>query len=373
MSGEWGRSSFTVDASGSGHTAQNVINAFTSFLTQLGWQVPGWSSNTLDRYFIRSDSGSSDVWDFNGDGPTQRCGIRITYESGNSRFRFQPFLQNSGATGDQITVQNDGSFTVTWDTTAPNMYVVIGGEFGISVECGKSGNPSNLGLGFIGTQLAIPEFNGVRNATRLWTTQGFGVNLGAALNVFYANSYWPNNDGSSHPYTMTNFARFARGSSSAAVQTMSNNTAAGLSNRMFRLGAAGRPDWTSNAVGNTGVMKCSLGVPWSPTAGKYAVSGLTIDQFLQGSATNGAAFFINSAAGQINGASMTTYQTTIDDFRELRQVKKFAAVDYQILPWTTIQDPVTGVYYRAQRYNDQGGRYGNIAVEWPSTVITVTL
>jgi hypothetical protein len=364
MAGEWSRSTFTVDAVGLGHTAQNVINGFTSFLTQTGWAVASWSTNSLDRHFVRSDHGSSTVWHYTGDGaPTRRCGIRIRYVAASTRFEITCFVENSVQTALQYETPAGQTAFISWDVTAPNNFLLIGGEDGLYWETGRDGNPNNLGHGFVGTHRNIPEFYSARASADKWLSQGFIVDLIGQLKISSNRSF--NNfilpEAGNRVFTTCLAPTLARGSSNSTTQTPTTNPSLYLSNRMVWFGGV---RYTSTGVDIQQVL-ATFAVPYSPINGRYVVSPLIAvniaDNYLQ---------------VRHNGTSLSTEAPNQDfrftDPRNIRQVKRFAAVDFTLLGFSNIQDAVSGVTYRVAKFPD-GGRSTNAGVEWPTTVITTSV
>jgi hypothetical protein len=362
MANEWVRSTFSVDATGSGHTPQNVINGFTSFLTQCGWAVPAWSTNSLDRYFTRTDFATSTVWNYNGDGPTQKCGIRIYYNSASSRFEIYCFIENTAGNGSQKVTTAAHVIYVTWDATAPNNWLVIGGEHGLYAEVGRDGNPNNLGHFFIGTHVGIPEFYSVRSSADQWNSQGFCFDLMGQLKAS-ADRGWVfvTNDGTSRCFTAYLRPYLCRGSSNLATASPADDPRYGLSHRMNQFSCRG--DAASNNSSNAQLVLETLGMAFSPINGKYVVSPLVL-RF-----DHGATYCGNYGIGATTSTAAASYGPAIIDVRCYRQVKRFAAVDYTLLGFSNIQDAVTSTIYRVGKYTD-GGRTGTIGVEWPSTIVT---
>ncbi len=275
MANEWVRSSFAVDATGSGHTAQNVINGITSFLTQCGWAVASWSSNSLDRYFVRTDHATSDVWWYNGDGPTQKCGIRVLYNSGSSRFEIYCFVENTGGSASQKSTNAAQAIYVTWDTTAPNNYLLIGGEHGIYLEAGRDGNPNNLGHAFIGTHVTVPEFYTVRTSADKWNSQGFCFDLVGQFKVSVDRGYvFVTNDGTNRCFTAYLAPYLCRGSSNLATAAVADDPRYAITHRMNQFSHRGDCH-TSNPT-NAHHMFETLGMAFSPINGKYVVSPLML-------------------------------------------------------------------------------------------------
>ncbi len=370
MANEWARSTFTVDASGSGHTPQNVVNGFTSFLTQTGWVVPAWSTDSLDRYFVRSDHATSDVWWYNGDGTTQKCGIRIRYVAGNSRFEISCFVENTSVTGSQVTTRTAHVAFLTWDSTAPNNFLVIGGEHGLYWEDGRDGSPINLGHGFVGTQLPIPEFYDPRTSAQKWISQGFVCDLVGSLKCSDDRSFaFVVPDGTSRCFTARLTAAFARGSYSAVASSPVNDLSLGLSNRAAWFG---HMPYSAN-VGTQPYFLYTLAVPWSPVNGRYSVSGLLcVNQLNITTSDSAHPSSVTNGAGVSSPTATPNRMCTFDPRTYLKQVRRFGAADYTLLGFSNVQDSVTSVVYRIAKFADNG-RATNAAVEWPATVVTSTI
>ena len=363
MANEWSRSSFSVDAVGQGHTPQNVINGLTSFLTQAGWSVPAWSTNSLDRYFVRTDHATSDVWWFNGDGPTQKCGIRINYNAGSSRFEIRCFLENTGATGVQRWTLDAQAAYITWDGTAPNNWLVIGGEDGLFWETGRDGNPVNLGHGFVATHRLIPEFYCPRPGTAKWFTQGFVCDLVGSIkfSTNRTNTQFITNDGSNRIFTSYLIARMVRGSSAVVAWSPVDDFSTALSSR--QLVFAGTSYANSSDGRNT---IATLGLAWTPTNGRVVVSPLMLQmhELAPGWFTHTGTVTSGQSVRAPDGGYVY-----LADIRFARHVSRFAAIDYTQIGFANVSDAITGVVYRVSRFAD-GGRATNIAVEWPATIIT---
>lgn len=371
---EWKRGTFTYDAVGLSHTTANIMNAFTSFLTQCGWAVPAWSVSTTDRYFIRSDHGTSDVWHYTGDGPTQRCGLRVYISS--LTIRIQAFVENSGQTASFITTGTAQEIVITVDNTAPNNYLLVGGEFGLYLECGRDGQPNNLGQGFVGTFLPIPEFYGSKDSQRKWSAQGFVCDLVGALKFSTGRAGTQQclitNDGSNRAFSPSLYPTLSRGTTNLYANTQVNNPYGGLSHRKNILGN----------VGNTGSgvtwmdLLSTFGSVWlsGNNNARYAISGMLYAPTYNGAGTtlNFVPCASSVVTGATTGAPSTPYMCDASAY--WRQVTKFAVVEYTLTAWANITDAVSGLAYRVVNVAD-GGRTARIAVEWPDSgnVLTISL
>lgn len=374
MANEWKRGTFTYDAVGLSHTTTNIINAFTSFLTQAGWSVASWSVSTTDRYFTRTDHGSSDVWHYTGDGPTQKCGIRV-YVSGNS-IRIRTFLENAAGAAAQIDSGATHEMIITVDNTAPNNYAVIGGEFGLYVECGRDGLPSNLGHGFVGTFMPIPEFNGSKDSQRKWVSQGFVCDLTGTLKFSQGRAgtqtCFITNDGSNRAFSPALFPGLCRGTISMYNNSQVNNPTGALSHRKNIFSFVGSITSGSDAFS----VWCSFGSSWlaAQNNARYAISAMLFAPSFNGvvNSNNFAACQGSVTTGNTTGSPGTTYISDASAF--WRKVEKFAVVEHTLTPWANITDAVSGLAYRVANVPD-GGRTARIAVQWPDSgnVVTVSL
>jgi hypothetical protein len=367
MANEWRRGTFTYDAVGQSHTTTNIINAFTSFLTQNGWSVPGWSASATDRYFVRSDHGSSDVWHYTGDGPTQKCGNSI---------RIRPFLENQAANGAQIDIGATQEMVITVDNTAPNNYLLIGGEFGLYVEAGRDGLPSNLGHGFVGTFLPIPEFYGSKDAQRKWTAQGFCCDLVGTLKFSAgrtgSQSCFIVNDGTNRAFSPALQPTVCRGTTSVYNNAQVNTPYGALSHRRLAFSTPGNV--------STGISPLDLvstfGFSWlaAQNNARYVISEMLFAPSYNGSATtnNYATAVATVATGATTGSPSNISYADPSSF--WRKVEKFAVVEYTLTPWANITDAVSGLAYRVANVPD-GGRTARIAIQWPDSgnVTTISL
>ncbi len=368
MANEWKRGTFTYDAVGLSHVPQNIMNGFNSFLTQCGWALASWSGTTTDQYFTRTDYLTSDVWKFNGDGPDQKCGIRITISSLTIRLRV--FLENTAGSAAQVDSGSSHEIVITIDNTAPNNYLIIGGEHGLYFESGRDGINNNLGQGFIGTHLPIAEFYGSKDNQRKWSTQGFCCDLFGNLK-FASNrtTAFITNDGSSRAFT-SQFAPFiARGTSSLYSNTQGNNPQGRLSHKKNIFGM----QMTSASSGFTDNY-CTFGSAYLSALNnsRYVISQMLFAPTTQTSDSVGAAASVSGAA--TTGTASTGTGSICDPTACWRQVTRFAQVQYDLTAWANITDAVTSVAYRVCGVAD-GGRTAKIAVEWPSSgnVLTISL
>lgn len=392
MANEWNRGTFTIDASGSSHTVSNFILGLKSFLTQVGWSVATGSvltSGSEDYLFLRTNPTENDTWHYTGDfgsASPQYGGLRVKRQTATTT-DICCYLQNTGGTGSQrsgIDIGAVGKITCTFDTTAPNIWTIIGGEHGLCIHGGTNGNSSNLGIGIIGTFLEVPEwYPAYGNISRKWQAQGFSIDLKTALNAATGNSTGgPRNPSSGRAFRAGTSYPAVRGSTSGVTATPANDVYIGISNRIHRFSNLGGYTGSSTFSGGVGVATpawqqslFSLGFSLSPINGKYTISPLTAEP---GQVSNialpatsyatGAAWYSASGATPNIDTGSGNQGCFALDYREIRQVKKFFAVDSTLLPWTTIQDSNTNTYYWVIAYTDPYGVGfpGNLAVEWPT-------
>ncbi len=361
MANEWKRVNFTYDVVGQAHTTANLIAAFTAFLTQCGWSVPAWSASATDRYFVRTDHATSDVWHYTGDGPTQRCGLRVTVVS-TTALSICSFLENAAQSASLRSCIEGISITI--DTTAPNNYLLVGGEFGLYVEAGRDGLPTNLGHGFIGTFLPIDEWYSAKNAERKWSSQGFVCNLMGSLPFCRDRGMGlVTNDGTSRKFSVNLHPYVARGTGSVFGNAQVNDQQVGLSHQRIvnSIFSADSGYWQ---------YKFTLGSLFLSGMynGRYMVSGLVVAPTVHS--------YSNVRANDSNGSSTTSatdyYMRMVDGPSYWRRVPKFAQVDYTMTPWANIVDAVSGETYRVVNVPD-GGRTTKIAVSWPAAGDALTI
>jgi len=314
------------------------------------------------------------VWAFTGDGPTQKCGLRLTISG--LTFRLRAFLENSTGTGAVADTGASQEIVLTIDNTAPNNYLLIGGEFGVYVESGRDGLPNNLGQGFIGTFLPIPEFYGSKDAQRKWSAQGFCCDLTGNLKFSTGRDGTANtfitNDGTNRVFSACFNPRLSRGTTSLYANTQVNNPYGVLSHRKVLFGSFATGQIT------TMEMLATFGSAWlaGNNNGRYAISGLLFAPSYNMTAVSSPNFApaggYGIATGTTTSAGQSSYGLSVDPSAFWRKVEKFAQVDYTLTAWANITDAVSGLAYRVINVAD-GGRTAKLAVEWPSIANIVTI
>lgn len=411
MAGEWRRAEFIID--NILHTQTNIITAFESFLTQVGWVRASWSGSGTDRYYLRADRTTQPRWQFTGDGGTKHGGIRVFYDSdaqtttgiaafaGQKHIVIQSFLENAGQTAAQIVTEDViatniatpggttfrlGAIRIVYDNTAPNTYLLVGGEDGLYVEVGRDAQHVNLGHGAILCFGAIPENHSSIDHTVNWSAQGLVADLFSLCRFTTGrNTRFVSNDGSDKNFTAGLQPQCPRGTYSLTSPLYSDAVVGGatgvgnaagrrayyLSSRdlLFGMGRAGTSEGSAIVVSTSAPVDllyyASFGLFDSPQNNRYRISPMmmvhTLRQIEIGVSSTSAS---DVAAGSVSA---------VIDPRVFRQVFRFAVVDYTLLPWVNIQDAVSGATYRVVRVDDNG-RFSQIGIEWPAQAfLSITL
>ena len=375
MANEWVRGTVSLIPNVSpNHTITNAINAFQSVLTQSGWELASWSPGGNDRYFLRTDRSTRERWRYEGDGPIQSCGIHVYAANSNTEIRVSAFLENSGATAVQVdangataTTNRRGYLTIAWDTTAPNNYLFIAGEDGFYVEAGRDSSSVNLGHGAILTDAEIPELNATKSTQVRWVTQGFALDLfGECRFTGNRNARFVTNNGTNRNFT-SNLQVYATRGANSTTQSPSPVDYASyyfgnrdLMNGLTSFSTITSADWR---------YACTFGQLNTPEDGRYRVNPILI--ITESNAADVTARSVSSTSTS-NVVAPSGNNFVVRDVRHDRQILRFVVVDYTLLPFANIVEAQTGKVYRVIEHNDNG-RTSNIAVEWPTTVVTPAL
>lgn len=355
MALEWKRGTFTYDVVGLGHTIVNAQNAVQSFLTQVGWIRVSWDTST-DRYYVRSDWATNPYWRYTGDGPNQRCGLRVTTDEGNNRLVIKTFLEDAGQTASQIdTPATYGLLQL--DATAPNNMLMIGGEGGFYLESGRDGTPTNLAMFMVIAWEGIPIFNGTDDARLRYTTQGTVLDLFGQIRFSraYGTTFLGEQNTPGKYFTGGFLPQVARGVSGLNGQVPVNNQTIGVGNRDYMCALSGSADGGGDT--QYGDCRFTFGLFNTPRDGQYRIAPLMVDQTREH-------YYLHAGYGA---------PVTLFDTRALRHVPKFAAVDWTLIPFVNLTDQATGIIYRVGQVPD-AGRTCNIGVVWPdaSNIVTIT-
>ena len=373
MAGEWRRGTATIIPNvAPNHTIANAMNAIGSFLTQTGWELASWSGSTSDRYYLRTDRTTQNRWRYDADGPTQYCGIHIQQANSDTEIHISTFLEDLGATASQVdTIDAGGQGTnrqgkaiILFDVTAPNNYLIVGGEDGLYIEAGRDGTVNNLGQAWIFAFAAIAELNATKDAQVRWMSQGVPLDLFGACKFTESASRqlrYVINDGTNRNFT-SHFAGFvARGSLNVSSPNAADGQVARFGNRDLMLGQTG--------FGGGGEIRygCCFGHFNSPEDDRYRISPVIMLQ--DGSATDIA---ISSTSVSDTLAASGNTDVRMRDIRHDRLVLRMVVCDYTLLPFINITEAQTGKVYRVVEFNDNG-RTANLGIEWPSLTVTISV
>ena len=391
MANEWARAAFVYDAVGLGHDADTIFNAFDSFLGQTGWERASWDSAN-DRYYLRVDRASRLRWQFNADGPVQYCGIRIRLDTTATpdQFVIHAFLENQTTDGSQISTpdeftedapnnkQRSGVIRIDQDDTAPNTYLIIGGEDGLYVESGRDGIDANLGHGVVLCFDAVTEFHSPLDATVQWTAQGLPADLRGACKFSesiytagYSNDRFVTNDGTNRNFTASLMLYSSRGvwdlANPANIQDQ-RKYLIGPQDNYMTMGSGIEPltNTIQPSLKTTDLGLCSaFGLLNHAEDSRYRISRMMMVQSLR----TWACGLTSAVVGDQPPSSTANNQR---DARALRRLLRWYVCSHSLVPWANIVDDSTGLTLRVVRFADNG-RISNIAVEWPTTQLTLTL
>lgn len=401
MPGEWNRATFQYDPVGQAHTFDFILDKLESALTQSGWVRPSWDTGSLlqvlsngnateSRYFIRADRNTQVRWRYTGDVVLQHGGIVVSYTANATgvgaetgpQIVIQSFLQNAGATGVMVSTQDliggsapnfrFGSIRVSIDNLTVNNYLVYVGEDGLYLESGSDGLAVNLGHAAVMTFGSIPELHGTRDEAVQWTAQGLICDLTRNCKfTAQRNDRFVTNDGTNKNFTASLQPQVPRGT--IDIDTLAANVAnhrfhyIGSRDTFLSVGTGVDPGNTtqlSASRSSSAKFSATFGLFSSPKNNRFRISQLLMLQDLHH--FRGA---VNSAVASDNVAASATEQTFLD-VRTYRQIHRFAAVDYTLLPFVNVTDAVTGGVYRVARIADNG-RFSQIGIEVPSVTLTL--
>jgi len=400
---QWNRATFQYDPVGQSHTFDFILDKLESALTQSGWERPSWDGGGLtqtlssddgvsaeSRYFIRSDRNTQERWRFTGDNLLQHGGIVISYEPDASgagvesgpQIIIQSFVENTAATGVQVSTQDEisgsapdfrfGSIRISIDNFTVNNYLVYVGEDGLYIESGANGLNVNLGHGAVMTFGAIPELHGTRDEAVQWTAQGLICDF--TRNCKFTQSRFDRfvtNDGTDKNFTASLQPQVPRGTNN--IDSRAGNVSdqevyyIGSRDLYFSMGT-GVPQGSTSRIASeldaSVKFASSFGLFNSPKNDRFRLSPLLMLQELH--------HYLGAAvsASSSNNVSASANEQTYLDVRTFRQIFRFAAADYTLLPFVNITEAVTGGVYRIVRIDDNG-RFSQIGVEVPATTLTL--
>lgn len=187
MAGEWKYALWTYQPVALSHTPLTIVKAFTSLLTQLGWEVASWSGSGDDRYFLRADrttlSLTQDAVGTAGNVAITKTGTAVTVTgmsggsvsvkaTGTIKFTALP------ADGDTITI-GDGTTTVTFEFD--NNSSVTGGNTAVTIGTTLLGMMDALTAAINASALATTS----QSLTEVWRYDCDGVEQACGIHVKY--------------------------------------------------------------------------------------------------------------------------------------------------------------------------------------------
>lgn len=401
MAGEWFRATWQYDPVGQSHTFDYILDKLEAALLQSGWERPSWDTGSLtqtltsgaaveSRYFIRTDRNTQARWRYTGDNVLQHGGIVISYDDDASsvggesgpQIVIQSFLQNTGATGVQVSTQDliggttpnfrYGSIRISLDNFTVNNYLLNVGESGLYIEAGANGLNTNLGHGAVMTFGAIPEFHGTRDEAVQWTAQGLIFDFTRNCKFTQSrNDRFVTNDGTDKNFTASIQPQCPRGTNN--IDTFAGNVSnqkfyyVGSRDTFLSMGTgvgAGSSSEVAVELDASVRFAATFGLFNSPKNDRFRISPLVMLQELHhflGATTSTSAS---------NNVAASSNEQTFLDIRTLRGIYRFAAVDYTLLPFVNVTDAVTGGIYRVARIEDNG-RFSQIGIEVPATTLTL--
>lgn len=311
-------------------------------------------------------------WVYTGDGTAQHCGLQITDDTANSRIIIQTFLENLTKSGLQRAQNTAHQILLTYQTTAPNNFLFIGGEYGFFGEMGRDGLNVNLGHFAVATYDPIASLFGTDDTRTRWTTQGVGMDLFGLLKFSQsANNRFVDSAGSNKNYTCGLKPFLVRGTTLFTAATPSDDPRCYIGPRDHFLspqfgngGGAASPD--------TGIAltRGTFGLLFTPRDGRYRISPLMFEQISV--ANTAIECYVSSSSVSNNVAASSSGGSAMQDYRHYRDVPKFVVIDATLVPFVTIVDQATGITYRITQVQD-GGRQANLGVEWPDSGNVVTI
>lgn len=310
------------------------------------------------------------IWRFNGDSPEQACGIRVLYDSGNSRIAVSAIIETT--TQDGIYKETTPA-VIPWylyDLTVENDLIIIGGEDGLWVEVGSDGATNNLANFFIGTQQPIKEFSGTKDAKTELTSQGLAMDLFGNLApklTSNRNARFIDNNGANRNFsTLLNVAA-ARGTTQVASSTQVDGQTYYFMPRDNLIGLVSTGG--SLAGGGLGPLAyiSSFAMINSPVDDRYKISPFWL---LQDQAALVPVNDLNGSSS--NNTPATGNYAWMMEPRWLRTIPRLLAVDQTLIPDNIYEDTITGKNIRVVAIADFG-RTTNVGIEWPADDHVVTI
>ena len=373
MADEWNFAQTTFDATTEGRAA--LLDKIQTFLLGSGWELASWSNpagTDANRWLLRADRGTSDVWHYTGDGILQHCGIGLIADGGDTdRITIGAFLQNEAGDNYQgISKYDEGRIRIfDWDPTKVHDILMIGGEDGLYFEMGHSGTPGSSAQGIVVTHQAWDFLNGTRVQERKFSTQGIVMDMFGTIRFSGDRNYRVvMNDGLNTNLTGYLYAYLARGVNRVrAAQSPFDDVRFLMGSFDSFMEGGARPGGSVSDVPWRAHV-AHFGLPFTPFDDRWAISPMVA---LQG--VSDVAFTQTHSTSASNVAPPSpSYCQSLAWRDALRLCPKFAVLGHLLTPWQLITDTQTGKEYRVVQ-GDDSGRAFNLGVEWPGAGNEVTI
>lgn len=310
------------------------------------------------------------IWRYTGDGPEQACGLRVRYDVGNSRIAISAFIENSAAGALYKETPTAQIPWYTYDLTAANDVLFIGGEDGLYIEVGRDGTPNNLAHLMIGTFQAIPEFAGTKDRLTSLSAQGLAMDMFGPISPKFSsdrNGRFVDNNGSNRNYTALLSPAIPRGTANLVTPVQADALRQYMAPRDNFIGVLNN----GSSIGGSGLSTIgyvsTFAMVNSPVDDNYKLSPMW---YLQHFTLTAVATSSANVSNNLGADSSFCWMT---ETRWLRQVPRLMAVDQTLIPNNNLPDPITGKTYRIAQIADFG-RTMNCGIEWPTSggdVVTI--
>lgn len=382
MPGEWKYGQTTFNSGSQTGTA--LQDKIATLLLGTGWEETTYSpalGTDRVRYFTRADHLTRDIWEFTGDGYTQKCGIAITnkqYNSGGNngtdRVEIQAFLENvDGDAPYRLSVNNAATILVAWSPATVYDLLLIGGEDGLHLEMSTGGVRANAAHGAIMTHQVWDFLNGTRGPERKFSTQGIVMDFFGTIRFSADRSHRVvMNDGLNtnlttrlRPYLVRGIDRIL--SSVSPVDDIRGHI--GNFDAFLMSGFTSGSSANSSAGGGESSF-CHFGLPFTPLDDRWRLSPVI---FIPTDPTIEEVSLVNVSTSTSNNLTPSTAYTKAMPSRQImRSCPRFVVAGHLLTPWQLITDTSTGIEYRIIQ-GDDNGRAFNLGIEWPGAGNVVTI
>lgn len=354
--------------------SQVLMNRIETFLLASGWVLAPYS-DLDDRYYIRADHGSSDIWHYTGDGPIQRCGLYIRDNrynggayTGTQQLVIRAFLENILENNIQVASPvTTADILINFHATKDHTITLIGGEDGLEVEFGVDGVNGNIALGMVFTHQVWTEMNGTRTAERKFASQGLVMDWFGIFRMTINRNYRLVRDDGTN-LNATAYIHLATARSNFDVTTggigISNGTRMPLINWEHQMAMDIYSTVSGRSGGSgfdTGCQRCTLGVMSTPFDDRWRMSPLV---YLQSRSGAIAAHTFSGDVSVTVGPDVSYGIGWLDVRNLIRKIPRVFAISHLLAPWQLITDEITAKQYRVVQISD-GGRTVCVGVEWP--------